>query len=48
MEEKEVLEQVLKETELEKKPRRTEKGFIFEIAEEELEKAIKRTIELSK
>ena len=48
MENKEVLEQVLKETNLRKKPKESEEGFVFEITEEEFEKAIKRTIELLK
>ncbi len=48
MENQEILEQVLKETELRKKPRENKEGFVFEITETEFEKAIKRTIELSK
>ena len=48
MEEQEILEQVLKETELKRKPKESEEGFIFEITETEFEKAIKRTIELAR
>lgn len=46
--EKEILSKVLEETILEKKPKENNEGFVFEISEENFEKAIKLTIELSK
>ncbi|MFW9871997.1 MAG: hypothetical protein ACFFG0_02770 [Candidatus Thorarchaeota archaeon] len=46
--EQKVLEEVLKNTELKKKPKETEEGFVFEISEEEFEKSIKKAIEISR
>ena len=48
MEEQKILEEVLKETELERKPIENKNGLIFEITEEEFEKSIKKAIELSR